>query len=218
MKSYLLILIRISIINFVCILLVVVYFSQRSVVANSSKNGKKSASPNPTEVAAVLSPAPTDEFLTNSPEVAETPDDIATPTPSPTPTRKPTATPKPSAVAATATTTATTQPTATPTPTPAPTQAPTPTPTPTPTPVPTQPPDPQLVRVASHNTQNDCWMVIDHKIYNVSDYMTLHPGGKDPLVKYCGKDGTSGYHTKDLNPPVDHTPNSNAMLDLFLVE
>ncbi len=214
MKSYLLILIRIGMINFLCILLVMVYISRRPVVANSTKKPIVANGPGATRVVTLPETTPSPS-ATDVPYVIET----ATPTasPSPTPTRTPVPTTSASATArASSTSAATASPT--PQPTQQPTAQPTQAPTASPTPQPTAPPNPLLVKVAPHNTETDCWMVIDSHIYNVSDYMKLHPGGKDPLVIYCGKDGTTGYHTKDKNPPVDHTPTSNSMLELFLVE
>ncbi len=216
MKSYLVIIIRISIINFVVILFSVVYFASKPLVAGSKNSLKNTPTAQPTEIA--LAPSPSTDV---SPSAQEEPTVTPNPTATVLFTRTPSATPNVTGSSVTSTPTSTPRPaTAAPTATQAPTTTPTPAPTvqPTATPAPTAPPNPLLVRVAPHNTETDCWMVIDSHIYNVSDYMRLHPGGKDPLIKYCGKDGTTGYHTKDLNPPVEHTANSNAMLDLFIVE
>jgi cytochrome b involved in lipid metabolism len=43
--------------------------------------------------------------------------------------------------------------------------------------------------VAEHNTAEDCWMVINNNIYNVTDHIQNHPGGK-AIVSGCGKDAT----------------------------
>lgn len=44
--------------------------------------------------------------------------------------------------------------------------------------------------VAGHNSANDCWMIISGSIYNVTEFIPNHPGGKD-IVKGCGKDATN---------------------------
>ncbi|OGD68778.1 hypothetical protein A2996_00970 [Candidatus Campbellbacteria bacterium RIFCSPLOWO2_01_FULL_34_15] len=44
--------------------------------------------------------------------------------------------------------------------------------------------------VAQHNKQSDCWMVVDGKVYNITSYMTAHPGGTQTLVSSCGKEAT----------------------------
>jgi len=55
--------------------------------------------------------------------------------------------------------------------------------------------------VAKHVTANDCWTVIDGSIYDISNFSSAHPGGADPILSVCGKDGTSVFnkkHGKDI--------------------
>lgn len=71
------------------------------------------------------------------------------------------------------------------------------TPTPTPAPVPTPKPASSgitMTDVALHNTQSDCWIVISGKVYSVSSYIPMHPGGAKKIVRTCGKDATSPYN------------------------
>jgi len=44
--------------------------------------------------------------------------------------------------------------------------------------------------VASHANKNDCWLVIDGKVYDVTKFIPDHPGGNE-ILKGCGKDATS---------------------------
>ena len=50
-----------------------------------------------------------------------------------------------------------------------------------------------LAEVATHNDYNDCWLVVDDKVYDVSKFMEDHPGGPKPLVLYGGKDATEEF-------------------------
>ena len=50
--------------------------------------------------------------------------------------------------------------------------------------------------VAKHNVIADCWMIINNKIYNLSDYASAHPGGVQNIANYCGKEATQAYDTK----------------------
>lgn len=34
----------------------------------------------------------------------------------------------------------------------------------------------------SHNTGDDCWLVIRGKVYNVTSWVPKHPGGYDTIV------------------------------------
>ncbi len=69
-----------------------------------------------------------------------------------------------------------------------------------------------LAEVAEHNTSADCWMIIDGKVYDFTDYLNQHPDGPQSMTKYCGKDGTNGYVTKDKKKAQDHSAQAYAML------
>ncbi|PIA33788.1 hypothetical protein AQUCO_04000089v1 [Aquilegia coerulea] len=47
-----------------------------------------------------------------------------------------------------------------------------------------------LKEAGEHNTRDDCWVVVDGKVYDVSSYLDEHPGGDDVLLKATG-------HSKD---------------------
>lgn len=47
--------------------------------------------------------------------------------------------------------------------------------------------------VAKHNTKNDCWFVIDNSIYDVSNFISNHPGGII-IAQGCGKDASKLFH------------------------
>lgn len=47
-----------------------------------------------------------------------------------------------------------------------------------------------LSDLSSHNTEFDCWMAIQGKVYNVTAYLPFHPGGKRQLMRGAGKDAT----------------------------
>ncbi len=42
--------------------------------------------------------------------------------------------------------------------------------------------------VAQHNTAADCWVTYGNTVYNVTDYLNSHPGGRDRIIPYCGSD------------------------------
>ncbi len=40
--------------------------------------------------------------------------------------------------------------------------------------------------LAKHNSENDCWVVYDKKVYDITIFLPLHPGGKEKLIPLCG--------------------------------
>jgi len=50
--------------------------------------------------------------------------------------------------------------------------------------------------VLKHGSEVDCWLIINNLVYDVSQYLILHPGGKDRIISYCGQDATSAYSTQ----------------------
>lgn len=55
-----------------------------------------------------------------------------------------------------------------------------------------------LEEVARHCTKDDAWMVLRGKVYNITRYISFHPGGAPQLMRAVGKDGTvlfNKYHS-----------------------
>ncbi|KAF1988319.1 acyl-CoA dehydrogenase NM domain-like protein [Aulographum hederae CBS 113979] len=48
--------------------------------------------------------------------------------------------------------------------------------------------------VASHNTAEDLWCIIDHKVYDLTDFVDAHPGGSVVLAQVAGTDATSAFY------------------------
>jgi cytochrome b involved in lipid metabolism len=71
--------------------------------------------------------------------------------------------------------------------------------------------------VAQHNTPDDCWLVINNNIYNVTDYIPNHPGGEQTIVPYCGKDATTAFDSKEKNPSRPHSDMARQILEQYYI-
>lgn len=49
--------------------------------------------------------------------------------------------------------------------------------------------------VTAHNSASDCWLIIEDKVYEVTEYVPLHPGGEQEILDVCGADGTSLFNS-----------------------
>lgn len=47
--------------------------------------------------------------------------------------------------------------------------------------------------VAAHNKADDCWIVVDGVVYDVTPFLSEHPGGKKVVVSVAGQDATQKF-------------------------
>ncbi|KAF4739431.1 hypothetical protein FOZ63_000570, partial [Perkinsus olseni] len=48
--------------------------------------------------------------------------------------------------------------------------------------------------VAKHNTKDDCWIIVNGMVYNVTDWLPHHPGGEAVIMQYAGKDASDEWN------------------------
>ena len=91
---------------------------------------------------------------------------------------------------------------AAPAPTPA-APAATPTPSPTPTAEVTTQTGYTMDKVRENNSASSCWSIINGNVYDLTKWISSHPGGRSAITGICGRDGTStfnGRHRGDGGP------------------
>ncbi|KAG7891875.1 hypothetical protein KL925_001819 [Ogataea polymorpha] len=47
----------------------------------------------------------------------------------------------------------------------------------------------------THNKPDDCWIAINQKVYDVTEFIKTHPGGVARILRYAGNDATKGFHS-----------------------
>ena len=50
-----------------------------------------------------------------------------------------------------------------------------------------------LNEIKKHDNEKDCWLIINQRVYNVTDFLSEHPGGKKVILNYGGKDATKEF-------------------------
>ena len=70
----------------------------------------------------------------------------------------------------------------------------------------------RLSDVAKHNTQADCWAAVDGNVYNLTEWISRHPGGPDKILPLCGTDATAAFENQH-----DTQQKPNAQLATFKV-
>lgn len=47
--------------------------------------------------------------------------------------------------------------------------------------------------VRSHNTQADCWTIVNNGVYDVTSFVSRHPAGSTAIKEMCGKNASEEY-------------------------
>lgn len=68
--------------------------------------------------------------------------------------------------------------------------------------------------LASHSDAASCWITRDNKVYDVTKFLSDHPGGDDYILNFAGKD--VGTVMKDASEH-EHSDSAYDMLDEFLI-
>lgn len=69
--------------------------------------------------------------------------------------------------------------------------------------------------IESHNHAEDCWLIIDNNVFDVTSFIDKHPGGKI-IAMACGKDATILFHARGSNGE-DHSDSAKKMKENFLI-
>ena len=68
-----------------------------------------------------------------------------------------------------------------------------------------------LDEVSEHCSQEDGWMVLYDRVYDVTAFLREHPGGEDVMIEYLGYDATFAFRG------VGHSNDALEMLEDFLI-
>jgi len=53
--------------------------------------------------------------------------------------------------------------------------------------------------ISTHNSKSDCWSIVKGNVYNLTSYVSRHPGGQSVIANICGKDGSNAFTNQHNN-------------------
>ncbi len=63
---------------------------------------------------------------------------------------------------------------------------------------------------SQHTAESDAWLIIEEKVYNITNYLNEHPGGSEILMDYVGQDAT------DMFESIGHSNDARKQLTKLL--
>nr|3OZZ_B Chain B, Cytochrome b5 [Bos taurus] len=68
-----------------------------------------------------------------------------------------------------------------------------------------------LEEIQKHNNAKSTWMIIHYKVYDITRFLSEHPGGEEVLLEQAGADATESFED------VGHSPDAREMLKTFII-
>ncbi|RVE74529.1 hypothetical protein OJAV_G00022970 [Oryzias javanicus] len=68
-----------------------------------------------------------------------------------------------------------------------------------------------LEEIRVHNMNNDTWLIIHDKVYDISSFLEEHPGGEEVLLEQGGADATESFED------VGHSLDAREMLQQYYI-
>lgn len=72
-----------------------------------------------------------------------------------------------------------------------------------------------LAEVSEHDTEEDCWLVLHEKVYDVTSFIPSHPGGP-AIISGCGKDATASFESRPGSETA-HSDTARTLLPSFYI-
>ncbi|ORY07221.1 cytochrome b5, partial [Basidiobolus meristosporus CBS 931.73] len=51
-----------------------------------------------------------------------------------------------------------------------------------------------LEEVAKHNTKEDCWVIVNGQVLDVTKFLPDHPGGAKAILLFAGRDASEEFN------------------------
>lgn len=75
-----------------------------------------------------------------------------------------------------------------------------------------------LAEIAKHNNKDDCWLLIENKIYDVTSFIASgNHGGGEAILEGCGINATEFYKTRPMGSGTDHSAKAYGFLENYYI-
>lgn len=79
-----------------------------------------------------------------------------------------------------------------------------------------------MAEISKHNKSSDCFILVNNKVYDITSYFGMHPGGNPKMSATCGTDATIAYATRDPNAKsggskIKHSSSAQNMLTDYYI-
>ncbi|XP_031844340.1 cytochrome b5 isoform X2 [Nomia melanderi] len=65
--------------------------------------------------------------------------------------------------------------------------------------------------VAKHTDTSDLWVIINRKVYNLSAFLSEHPGGEEIIIEQAGQDATEPFED------IGHSSDARQMMEPYKI-
>lgn len=75
--------------------------------------------------------------------------------------------------------------------------------------------------LSKHSTKDNCWIMVERKVYDVTKVIPVHAGGEKAILSWCGKDATVAFNSRGGKGPHPSTVIANMekmLMGLFEVK
>lgn len=70
--------------------------------------------------------------------------------------------------------------------------------------------------VSLHGTADDCWLIIEGKVYDVTGFISRHPGGA-AIAQGCGTDATVLFETRPMGSGTPHSAQARSVRESYYI-
>ena len=75
-----------------------------------------------------------------------------------------------------------------------------------------------LEEIALHNKPEDCWLLVENKVYDVTNFIASgNHGGGDAILAGCGIDATQLFNTRPMGSNTPHSDKARSFLPSFYI-